>query len=72
MVGIDQVPEMASWLVKGKSKSRGVEISYKYTGPSKIVGKSEDIANAALYLASQESSYITGQTIHVNGGMLMP
>ena len=34
-------------------------------------GKVEDIANAALFLASPESGYITGQVIHVNGGMYM-
>jgi len=35
------------------------------------LGDIEDIANAALYLASSESGYITGQTLHVNGGMAM-
>ena len=38
--------------------------------PTKRFGTTEDIANAAVFLASDESSYITGQTIHVNGGML--
>lgn len=33
------------------------------------IGAPEDIANAALFLASDMSSYITGQVIHVNGGM---
>ena len=33
------------------------------------IGVPEDIANAALFLASEMSSYITGQVIHVNGGM---
>lgn len=36
------------------------------------LGEPEDIANAVLFLASDDSKYITGQTIHVNGGMLMP
>ena len=39
--------------------------------PSKTLGKPEDIAFAVSFLASPLSSYITGQTIHVNGGMLM-
>jgi 3-oxoacyl-[acyl-carrier protein] reductase len=34
-------------------------------------GSVDDIANAALFLASPESGYITGQVIHVNGGMYM-
>ena len=38
--------------------------------PVKRFGMVKDIANTAVFLASDESSYITGQTIHVNGGML--
>ena len=34
-------------------------------------GQAEDIANAALFLASQESRYITGQVLAVDGGMVM-
>ena len=39
--------------------------------PMKKFGSPLDIANIALFLASNQSSYITGQTFHVNGGMLM-
>lgn len=35
-------------------------------------GTPEDIAAAAVFLVSDESSYITGQALHVNGGVLMP
>ncbi|BCR36018.1 beta-ketoacyl-ACP reductase [Mariniplasma anaerobium] len=35
----------------------------------KRLGQPEEIANAALFLASEEASYVTGQTISVNGGM---
>lgn len=35
-------------------------------------GEPQDIADAVLFLASGQAKYITGQTIHVNGGMLMP
>ncbi|MGI9422836.1 MAG: 3-oxoacyl-[acyl-carrier-protein] reductase [Hyphomicrobiaceae bacterium] len=39
--------------------------------PAKAFGTPEDIASAALYLASEEARYVTGQTLHVNGGMVM-
>ncbi|OPB29301.1 3-oxoacyl-[acyl-carrier-protein] reductase [Bartonella sp. WD12.1] len=39
--------------------------------PMKRMGIGEDIASAAVYLASDEAAYVTGQTIHVNGGMAM-
>lgn len=39
--------------------------------PSGRMGSSEDIAAACVFLASDEASYVTGQTIHVNGGMAM-
>jgi len=39
--------------------------------PAGQLGQSDDIASACLYLASQEASYVTGQTLHVNGGMAM-
>ncbi len=35
-------------------------------------GDVQDIADAVLFLASDQAKYITGQTLHVNGGMLMP
>ena len=35
-------------------------------------GDAQDIAGAVLFLASDQAKYITGQTLHVNGGMLMP
>ena len=39
--------------------------------PSGRLGSVEDIAVAAVYLASEEAAYVTGQTLHVNGGMVM-
>lgn len=39
--------------------------------PAKRLGTSEDIAGAAVYLASDAAAYVTGQTLHVNGGMAM-
>ena len=39
--------------------------------PAGRLGTSDDIAAAAVYLASNEAAYVTGQTLHVNGGMAM-
>ena len=39
--------------------------------PSGDLGKGEDVAQCAAFLASEMSDYITGETIHVNGGMYM-
>ncbi len=35
------------------------------------MGRPEDIAAAAVYLAAEESGWVTGATLHVNGGMAM-
>lgn len=39
--------------------------------PAGDLGKGEDIGAAVVYLASREAGYVTGQTLHVNGGMAM-
>ena len=39
--------------------------------PAGRLGSGDDIASACLYLASEEAAYVTGQTLHVNGGMAM-
>jgi 3-oxoacyl-[acyl-carrier protein] reductase len=39
--------------------------------PMRAMGSGEDIGAAVAYLASREAGYITGQTLHVNGGMAM-
>lgn len=41
------------------------------TIPSGRLGTPEDVAACAVFLASEEASYVTGQTLHVNGGMAM-
>jgi len=40
--------------------------------PTGAMGSGEDIGAAVVYLASSEAGYVTGQTLHVNGGMAMP
>ena len=39
--------------------------------PMKRIGSSPDVAAAVAFLASSEAAYVTGQTLHVNGGMAM-
>jgi 3-oxoacyl-[acyl-carrier protein] reductase len=40
--------------------------------PAGAMGTGDDIGAAVVYLASKEAGYVTGQTLHVNGGMAMP
>lgn len=39
--------------------------------PAGRLGQGQDVASACVYLASDEAAYVTGQTLHVNGGMAM-
>ena len=39
--------------------------------PSARLGEPDDVANAVIFLASNQSDYINGETLHVNGGMYM-
>jgi 3-oxoacyl-[acyl-carrier protein] reductase len=49
--------------------SEDVKAAYIKAIPLGRLGQPEDIANAVKYLASDDASYVTGSTIHVNGGM---
>lgn len=39
--------------------------------PAGRLGTADDVAAGVVYLASDEASYVTGQTLHVNGGLAM-
>jgi meso-butanediol dehydrogenase/(S,S)-butanediol dehydrogenase/diacetyl reductase len=39
--------------------------------PMKRAGKAEDVAGLVAFLASEDAAYITGQTINVDGGLIM-
>jgi len=51
--------------------SENVKEEYAKAIPLKRMGKPSDVANICLFLASDEASYITGQTIQVDGGLIM-
>lgn len=57
--------EMTKYITKKKKKKYLINI------PIQRFGNTKDIAYAVLFLSSEFSSYITGQTIHINGGMYM-
>ena len=54
-----------------ESISDDMKAAYMEKIPLKSLGKPEDIANAVIYLASPLSDYMTGQTLHLNGGMYL-
>ena len=40
--------------------------------PAGRMGEADEVAAAVVYLASNEAAYVTGHTVHINGGMAMP
>lgn len=61
---------IASPMTKGLSEAQTTALLARI--PAGRLGTSQDIAAALVWLASAEAAYVTGQTIHVNGGMAMP
>ena len=61
------------FIVTAMTDALGEESSNKLVGaiPAGRLGTPEDVAACALFLASDEAAYVTGQTLHVNGGMAM-
>jgi 3-oxoacyl-[acyl-carrier protein] reductase len=53
-----------------RSLSAEIQDAYLNQIPLKRFGTPEDVANLCLFLASNQASYITGQVISVNGGMV--
>jgi 3-oxoacyl-[acyl-carrier protein] reductase len=56
----------------GAEQLREVAASSAIANPMRVVIEPEDVAAAVAFLASPESRYITGQTLHVNAGSFMP
>jgi len=54
-----------------KDLSEEITNTIKGEIPMGVLGEAEDIAGAVAYLASDDARYVTGQFIHVNGGMFM-
>ena len=59
------------WDKKMKKNSSATKKLIIYKVPMKKFGSPEDIAWAAVYLASEEAKFMTGQTISPNGGFVM-
>jgi 3-oxoacyl-[acyl-carrier protein] reductase len=65
MIWTDMIKAMPPAIVERMEKSLAFIV------PLNRKGAPQDIANLALFLASDESSFITGQLIHCDGGMIM-
>jgi len=61
------------YIVTDMTKDLSEEVTNTIKGeiPMGVLGEAEDIAGAVAYLASDDARYVTGQFIHVNGGMFM-
>ncbi len=61
------------FIVTAMTDTLGEDASAKLIGaiPAGRLGAPEDVAACAVFLASDEAAYVTGQTLHVNGGMTM-
>ena len=61
------------YIVTEMTEALGEDVQQKMLGeiPMGTLGSADDVAGAVLYLISDEAAYVTGQTIHVNGGMYM-
>jgi 2-hydroxycyclohexanecarboxyl-CoA dehydrogenase len=69
--GSDDIGEDSGWKLSRGFFTDEVVAKIAKTYPLRRVGKSEDIANAMVFLASDASSFITGQTLSVSGGYSM-
>lgn len=56
-------------VITGASRGIGEAIARTFLTPMKRYGQPDEIAGAALYLASDSASYLTGQAIVIDGGM---
>jgi 3-oxoacyl-[acyl-carrier protein] reductase len=60
---------IATAMTEALSEDQQAKISASI--PSGRMGEIDEIAAGVVYLASDEAAYVTGQTLHINGGMAM-
>ena len=58
-------------MLAGVNSDAGAHARVMSRTPLKRIGAPREIADIVAFLASDKSSYITGETIHINGGMYM-
>jgi NAD(P)-dependent dehydrogenase (short-subunit alcohol dehydrogenase family) len=64
--GVVDTPLVAPKRTRAELEAAGARI------PLGRVGRPDDVARVVLFLASRLAEYVTGQTVYVNGGALMP
>ena len=58
-------------LIGGSGERKTLRLVAQYADACNILGSPEEVAQVVVFLASRAAGYITGQTLHVNGGMYM-
>ena len=67
----DETSACGGIIIKYSRLGHSVDVCTTTNGDKGDLGTGEDVSNCVAFLSSNQASYITGETIHVNGGMYM-